>query len=62
MLADLEQFVRDHHQHGEMTGDATEPMWNGYRITAACRCGVTFERWVTPEDADLDLLQLARLN
>jgi len=25
-------------------------------------CGVVFERWVTPEDAELDLLRAARLN
>jgi hypothetical protein len=28
----------------------------------ACPCGVLFGRWVTPEDADTDLLGLARLN
>jgi hypothetical protein len=27
LLADLEAFVRDHRQHGEMTGDATAPAW-----------------------------------
>ena len=25
-------------------------------------CGVVFERWVTPEQADADLLRLAALN
>jgi hypothetical protein len=25
-------------------------------------CGVVFERWVTPEDAELDLLRAASLN
>jgi hypothetical protein len=44
LLADLEAFVSDHHPHGGMTGDATEPAWNGYRLTVACRCGVVFER------------------
>jgi hypothetical protein len=28
----------------------------------ACPCGVVFERWITPEDAELDLLHFARLN
>jgi hypothetical protein len=28
----------------------------------ACRCGVVFERWVAPQDAELDLLNLVRLN
>jgi len=27
LLADLEAFVRDDRQHGEMTGDATAPAW-----------------------------------
>ena len=42
-----------------LTGDATEPAWNGYLLTVACSCGVVFERWVTPLDAELDLLRLA---
>ena len=29
---------------------------------AACGCGVVFEWWVTPEEADADLLRLATLN
>ena len=62
LLADLEAFVHNHHQHGGMTGDATQPATNGYRLTVACTCGVVFERWVTPEEADADLLRLASLN
>jgi hypothetical protein len=62
MLTDLEEFVVDHRPHGALTGDATEPVWNGYLLTVAWPCGVTFERWVTPEDADMDLLRLASLN
>jgi hypothetical protein len=62
MLADLEGFVTDHRPHGALTGDATEPAWNGYMLTVACSCGVVFERWVTPEEADADLLRLASLN
>jgi hypothetical protein len=62
LLADLEQFVRDHRPHGGMTGDATEPASNGYRLTVACARGVVFERWVTPQNADEDLVRLASLN
>ncbi len=62
LLADLEAFVHYHRPHGQMTGDATQPAWNGYRLTVACACGVVFERWVTPEEADADLLILAMLN
>jgi len=35
---------------------------NGFLLTVACPCGVVFERWVTPEEADADLLRLASLN
>jgi hypothetical protein len=62
LLADLEEFVRDHRPHGGMSGDATEPAPNGYRLTVACACGVVFERWVTPEYAADDLFRLASLN
>jgi hypothetical protein len=53
MLTDLETFLPDHRPHGPLTADATEPAWNGYLLTVACACGVVFERWVTPEDAEL---------
>jgi hypothetical protein len=62
LLADLQDFVHDHCSHGPLTADATEPAWNGYLLTVACPCGVVFERWVTPEEADMDLLRLAALN
>jgi hypothetical protein len=39
LLAELEEFVVDHHPHGTLTADATEPAWNGYLLTLACRCG-----------------------
>ena len=48
LLADLEEFVADHRPHGRLTGDATEPAWNGYLLTVACPCGVVFERGITP--------------
>ena len=62
LLADLETFVRDHRPHGGMTGDATEPVSNGYRLMVAGACGVVFERWITPQNADEDLVRLASLN
>jgi hypothetical protein len=45
-----------------MTADATPPAWNGYLLTVACSCGVPFERWITPWDAELDLVRFASLN
>jgi hypothetical protein len=61
-IADLPDFLRCHRPHGPLTADATTPAWNGYLLTVACPCGVVFERWVTPEGADADLLGIARLN
>jgi len=34
---------------------------DGYRLLLKCGCGVEFERWVAPKDADDDLLRSARL-
>ena len=45
-----------------LTADVTEPAWNGYLLTVACPCGVELKRWITSEDAELDLLRIARLN
>jgi hypothetical protein len=61
-MALLPDFLHSHRPHGLLNADATEPAWNGYLLTVACPCGVVFERWVTPEDADLDLLHAASLN
>jgi hypothetical protein len=62
LLAELEEFVGDHSPHGTLTGDATEPAWNGYLLTVSCSCGVVFGRWVTSWDVGPDLLHLASLN
>jgi len=61
LLTDLEEVVHEHRSHGTLTGDETEPAWNGYLLTVACPCGVVFERWVTPVDAETDLIALSRL-
>jgi len=47
LLTDFERFVRDDCPHGDMMGDATKPVSNGYRLTVACACGVVFERWTS---------------
>jgi hypothetical protein len=62
LLADLEPFVHDHRPHGTLTRDATEPVRNGYLLTVACSCGIVLERWVTPLDAEIDLIAWARAN
>jgi hypothetical protein len=56
LLVELEDFVEDHRLHGTLTADATEPAWNGYRLTVACACSVVFDRWVTPWDAEHDMI------
>jgi hypothetical protein len=55
VLADLEHFVTDHRSHGELTPSGGLPTENGYLIEVACTSGVTFGRWVTHEDAVVDL-------
>jgi len=45
-----------------LRADATPPAWNGDLLTVACPCGVVFERWITPWDAELDLLRAVGLN
>ena len=45
-----------------LTGDASDPAWNGYLLAVACPCGVTFARWGTPLDAEQELLCFALLN
>ena len=61
-LGDLAEFIEDHRSHGSLTGKATKPEWNGDQLTVTWSCGVVFERWVTPWDAELDLLRAAELN
>lgn len=56
------EFVHNRRAHGAPTAKATTPAWNGYRLTVTCSCGVIFERWVTPWDAELDRLRAASLN
>lgn len=57
VLGDLEEFVRAHRPHGELTWWTTLPTDKGYSVRVACPCGVTFERWVLPWDAAEDLLR-----
>ena len=60
--ADLADFLHSHRPHSAPTADATAPAWNGYLLTLGVSvCGGVW-RWVTPQDAELDLLRLAALN
>jgi hypothetical protein len=62
LLADLEEFLTRHRPHGELTADCNEPNENGYLLEVACSCGVVFGRWITLEDAAIDVSRLGRLN
>jgi hypothetical protein len=35
-----------------------QPRANGYEVTVACACGVTFVRWITPAEAAEELAVL----
>ena len=62
LSSDLDAFGQDHRPHGTLTATTGEITPNGYQLEVACPCGVTFERWVFPDDAAADLAFLARLN
>jgi hypothetical protein len=62
ILADIEEFLRDHRAHGRLEGAVGEATANGYMLTIACPCGVTFRRWVAPVDAVVNVALLARFN
>ena len=53
---DLEEFVLAHRACDTLTGGADNRTADGYLLWVACSCGEVFERWVTPEAAEHDLL------
>jgi hypothetical protein len=57
MFEELERFVVAHRPCGELSASVDEPTDTGYGFQVACSCGAVFERWVTPEMADHDLLR-----
>src|SRR5438552_19062063 len=56
LYADMLDFIDRHRPCGTLTGDASEVAANGYMLTVACLCGVTFTRWVTAQDAVRDVV------
>jgi hypothetical protein len=62
VLADLAEFVEDHRPHGTLTARRDGPGVERLRADGHLPCGVVFELWVTPDDAELDLPYFARLN
>ena len=57
LYTELEQFVHAHRECGELTWWAGDLIPAGYRVRIACPCGEWVDRWVTPEDAQDDLLR-----
>ena len=55
VLADLEDFVTSQRNHDELIPEVGPSTPNGYLIEVSCSCSVVFGRWVTPEDAALEL-------
>jgi hypothetical protein len=58
----LEEFVQHHRPHGTLVARTGTPGPGGYRLAVACPCGIVFERWVTPEDAGVELALFAQWN
>lgn len=56
VFGDLEAFLAVHRACDTLTGGADVPTPDGYLLWITCSCGVVFERWVTPEAAEYDLL------
>jgi hypothetical protein len=45
-----------------LASEVDAPTPAGYLLRVLCPCGITFERWITPEQAAEDVAMLARLN
>jgi hypothetical protein len=61
VYSDLRGFALAHRGCGEVHGDADPLTLEGYRLWVRCSCGARLERWVTPADAEADLLRSALL-
>ncbi len=57
MFPELEEFIAAHRPCGELTCEVGELTESGYSLRLTCFCNAIFERWVTPEMADRDLLR-----
>jgi len=58
VYSELRGFVFAHRRcAGPRRADASLPTPSGYSVRVKCGCGVEFTRWVTPGDADEDVLR-----
>ena len=56
-FSEIEEFVQAHRPCGELSWWASLLTPQGYQVGIACPCGAVFDRWVTPQEADRDLLR-----
>ena len=61
VYAEVRDFALAHRACGELHSDADPVTPAGYRLWARCSCGTRLERWVSPDDAEADLLWSALL-
>ena len=54
---DLIDFIQRHRQHGMLTADVTEQIEQGYLVSVACSCEVTFMRSISEAEAMSDLMR-----
>jgi hypothetical protein len=62
MTDQIETFIREHRDHGQVVGDAAEPMTkvrDDYYVSLRGSC---FIHWVTSTEATIDPAASARLN
>jgi hypothetical protein len=62
LLAELDEFVYDHRPHGRLTAGRHRARMERLPAHRGVPVRVVFERWVTAEDADRDLIGWARRN
>ncbi len=62
VYAEIRGFILAHHGcAGARHADLAPFTPDGYLLSLKCGCGVEFKRWVTPADAEADLLRSALL-
>ena len=61
VYSELRGFGVAHRERIELRGDADPLTPDGYRLWVACSCGARFDRWVTEDDTEADLLRSALL-
>lgn len=48
----IRAFALEHHDWGELRGDAEPITPEGYEVWVSCICGARVEQWVSPADAE----------